>query len=465
MNPMAYKRYFLVGIGGIGMSAVARFLLCSGKEVAGYDRTETDLTRALSREGAVILYHLDPAACPSPFDEHPEHCLVIYTPAIPLDQAWMNFFRNGNYTMIKRSRMLGLLTLRRPTIAVAGTHGKTTTSSLVAHLLRCGGVDVTAFLGGLGVNASSNFMVGGPDSLMVVEADEYDRSFHELQPQWAVVTSTDADHLDVYGDADSVLKSYRQFAQSASKTLVTRHGLDLKAMEGVTHLRYGEPSGIWADNIAVAEGYLWFDYCGKVVIKDIPSILPGAHNIENALAAITIALECGVNPESIAPAMADFRGIKRRFEYVARGRRRWLIDDYAHHPREIEALIRGIRLMHPQSRVLGIFQPHLFSRTRDFAAEFASSLSALDQCILLPIYPARELPIAGVSSDLIASNMTCPVTCIGHDELQDGTWLETVWASEADIMVTIGAGDLDQYLPLLSERVMAESNVKESDER
>jgi UDP-N-acetylmuramate--alanine ligase len=163
--------------------------------------------------------------------------------------------------------------------------------------------------------------------------------------------------------------------------------------------------------------------------------------------------------------MAGFRGIKRRFEYVARGRRRWLIDDYAHHPREIEALIRGIRLMHPQSRVLGIFQPHLFSRTRDFAAEFASSLSALDQCILLPIYPARELPIAGVSSDLIASNMTCPVTCIGHDELQDGTWLETVWASEADIMVTIGAGDLDQYLPLLSERVMAESNVKESDER
>ena len=452
MNPMAYKRYFLVGIGGIGMSAVARFLLGSGKEVAGYDRTETDLTRALTREGAVILYHMDPSACPSPFDEHPEHCLVIYTPAIPLDQAWMNFFRNGNYTMIKRSRMLGLLTLRRPTVAVAGTHGKTTTSSLVAHLLRCGGGDVTAF------------MLGGPDSLIVVEADEYDRSFHELQPQWAVVTSTDADHLDVYGDPESVLKSYKQFAQSASKILVTRQGLDLKSMEGVAHLRYGESSGIWADNIAVAEGYLWFDYCGKVVIKDIPSILPGSHNIENALAAITIALECGVNPESIAPAMADFRGIKRRFEYVARGRSRWLIDDYAHHPREIEALIKGIRLMHPHSRVLGIFQPHLFSRTRDFADDFASSLSALDECILLPIYPARELPIAGVTHELIASKMTCPVTCIGHHELQHNTWLDRVWASDPDIIVTVGAGDLDQYLPLLSERVMSENNVKKSDE-
>ncbi len=462
---MAYKRYFLVGIGGIGMSAVARFLLGSGKEVAGYDRIETDMTRALSSEGAIILYQLDPSTCPSPFDEHPEHCLVIYTPAIPLDQAWMNFFRSSNYTIIKRARMLGLLTMRKATIAVAGTHGKTTTSSLVAHLLRCGGLDVTAFLGGLGVNASSNFMLGGPDSLMVVEADEYDRSFHELQPQWAVVTSTDADHLDVYGDAASVLKSYKQFAQSASMTLVTRHGLDLKSMEGVTHLCYGDTSGIWADNIAVAEGYLWFDYCGKVVIKDIPSIIPGTHNIENALAAITVALECGVNPETIAPAMADFRGIKRRFEYVARGRNRWLIDDYAHHPREIDALIQGIRLMHPQSHVIGIFQPHLFSRTRDFAAEFAYSLSSLDQCILLPIYPARELPIAGVNSELIANSMTCPVTCIGPEDLQNGTWLDTVWGSEADIIVTIGAGDLDQYLPLLSERVMTEFNSKERDER
>lgn len=457
MNPMAYKRYFLIGIGGIGMSAVARFLLSSGKEVAGYDRTETDLTRALIAEGAVILYHLDPSACPSPFDEHPEHCLVIYTPAVPLDQAWMNFFRNGNYTIIKRARMLGMLTMRRPTIAVAGTHGKTTTTSLVAHLLRCGGVDVTAFLGGLGVNANSNFMMGGPDSLMVVEADEYDRSFHELQPQWAVVTSTDADHLDVYGNQQALLKSYQQFAESAVKILVTRHGLDLKPMEGVAHFRYGDSSCIWADRIAVAEGYLWFDYCGKVIIRDIPSILPGIHNIENALAAITIALECGVNPEAIAPAMADFRGIKRRFEYVARGRKRWLIDDYAHHPGEIDALIKGIRLMHPHSRVLGIFQPHLYSRTRDFAREFAASLSALDQCILLPIYPARELPINGVSSEIIASAMTCPVTCLAPEDLQNESWLDKVWDSDADLLVTIGAGDIDQYLSVLADQIMKES--------
>lgn len=461
MNPMAYNRYFLVGIGGIGMSAVARFLLSSGKEVAGYDRTETDLTRALCSEGAVILYDLDSSTCPSPFDEHPEHCLVIYTPAIPLDHVWMNFFRNGNYTIIKRARMLGLLTMRKPTIAVGGTHGKTTTSSLVAHLLRCGGVDVTAFLGGLGVNATSNFMMGGPDSLMVVEADEYDRSFHELQPQWAVVTSTDPDHLDVYGDPNTVLKSYKQFAESASRTLVTRNGLDLKSMEGVDHLRYGDSSCIWADNIAVSEGYLWFDYCGKTVIKDIPSILPGDHNIENALAAITIALECGVKPDAIAPAMADFRGVKRRFEYVVRGRKRWLIDDYAHHPREIEALIRGIRLMHPHSRVLGIFQPHLYSRTRDFAPEFAASLSSLDHCMLLPIYPARELPMAGVSSEMIATSMTCPVSCLCPDDLQNGCWLEMVWENDADLLVTIGAGDIDQYLPLLVDRIMLESNQSE----
>jgi UDP-N-acetylmuramate--alanine ligase len=461
MNPLAYKRYFLVGIGGIGMSAVARFLLSSGKEVAGYDRTETALTQALEAEGAVIIYHLNTSACPSPFDEHPEHCLVIYTPAIPLDQSWMNFFRDGNYTMIKRARMLGLLTMRKPTIAVAGTHGKTTTASLVAHLLRCGGVDVTAFLGGMGVNAKTNLMMGGPDSLMVVEADEYDRSFHELQPQWAVVTSTDADHLDVYGDPAAVLKSYQHFAASASRTLITHIGLNLKPTEGVTHLRYGASSNIWADHVAVSEGYLWFDYCGKVVIKDIPSILPGNHNIENALAAITVALECGVKPEVIAPAMADFQGIKRRFEYVARGRKRWLIDDYAHHPREIEALIQGIRLMHPHSRVLGIFQPHLFSRTRDFAAEFASSLSELDICILLPIYPARELPIDGVSSEMIARAMTSPVHCLEVDELRDERWLDQVWEYDVDLLVTIGAGDIDQYLPMLRERIMLESTQKE----
>ncbi len=221
--------------------------------------------------------------------------------------------------------MLGLLTARRPTVAVAGTHGKTTTTSLIAHLLRCGGLDVTAFLGGLGVDASSNLMMGSDQAMMVVEADEYDRSFHELQPEWAVVTSTDPDHLDVYGDAGAVLRSYRQFAQSAARLLVTRSGLDLQPMEGVRHLTYGSIDGIYADQVAVSEGYLWFDYHGKTVIKDIPSMLPGQHNIENALAAITIALECGVSPESIAPAMADFKGIKRRFEYVARGKRRWLV--------------------------------------------------------------------------------------------------------------------------------------------
>lgn len=355
--------------------------------------------------------------------------------------------------------MLGLLTARRPTVAVAGTHGKTTTTSLIAHLLRCGGLDVTAFLGGLGVDASSNLMMGSDQAMMVVEADEYDRSFHELQPEWAVVTSTDPDHLDVYGDAGAVLRSYRQFAQSAARLLVTRSGLDLQPMEGVRHLTYGSIDGIYADQVAVSEGYLWFDYHGKTVIKDIPSMLPGQHNIENALAAITIALECGVSPESIAPAMADFKGIKRRFEYVARGKRRWLVDDYAHHPREIDALIRGLRLMHPNSRILGLFQPHLYSRTRDFASEFARSLSALDECWLLPIYAARENPINGVDSSLIAKDMTCPNRCLPISEGLCPEWIQAVLEHPSDLVVTIGAGDIDQYLDALSVRILAEDSL------
>lgn len=355
--------------------------------------------------------------------------------------------------------MLGLLTARRPTVAVAGTHGKTTTTSLIAHLLRCGGLDVTAFLGGLGVDASSNLMMGSDQAMMVVEADEYDRSFHELQPEWAVVTSTDPDHLDVYGDAGAVLRSYRQFAQSAARLLVTRSGLDLQPMEGVRHLTYGSNDGIYADQVAVSEGYLWFDYHGKTVIKDIPSMLPGQHNIENALAAITIALECGVAPESIAPAMADFKGIKRRFEYVARGKRRWLVDDYAHHPREIDALIRGLRLMHPNSRILGLFQPHLYSRTRDFASEFARSLSALDECWLLPVYAAREKPMTGVDSSLIAKDMTCPNRCLPIIEGLCPDWIQDVLEHSSDLVVTIGAGDIDQYLEALSVRILAEDSL------
>ena len=459
MNPMAYKRYFLIGIGGIGMSALARYLLLSGKEVAGYDRVSSDITRSLQASGALVLEHLNTEQCPPPFDEHPEHCLVIYTPAVPFDQPWLTFFRNGNYTIIKRARMLGLLTARRPTVAVAGTHGKTTTTSLIAHLLRCGGLDVTAFLGGLGVDASSNLMMGSDQAMMVVEADEYDRSFHELQPEWAVVTSTDPDHLDVYGDAGAVLRSYRQFAQSAARLLVTRSGLDLQPMEGVRHLTYGSNDGIYADQVAVSEGYLWFDYHGKTVIKDIPSMLPGQHNIENALAAITIALECGVAPESIAPAMADFKGIKRRFEYVARGKRRWLVDDYAHHPREIDALIRGLRLMHPNSRILGLFQPHLYSRTRDFASEFARSLSALDECWLLPVYAAREKPMTGVDSSLIAKDMTCPNRCLPISEGLCPDWIQDVLEHPSDLVVTIGAGDIDQYLEVLSVRILAENSL------
>lgn len=456
MNPLAYRRFFFIGIGGIGMSALARYLLLSGKEVAGYDRNQTALTRELQAEGALVLDHLDASSCPAPYHEHPEHCLVVYTPAVPFDHPWLTYFRNGKYPIIKRARMLGLLTADRPTVAVAGTHGKTTTSSIIAHLLRCGGLDVTAILGGLGVEARSNLMMGGPNATMVVEADEYDRSFHELAPEWAVVTSMDPDHLDVYGNAEAVADSFRQFARSSTRLLVSRQGLDLRAMEGVAQLKYGEGAPVYADRIGVSEGYLWFDYHGKVVIQDIPSLMPGMHNIENALAAITVALECGVDPSSIAPAMADFKGIKRRFEYVARGKRRWLIDDYAHHPKEIEALIQGLRQMHPHSRILGIFQPHLYSRTRDFAKEFGVSLDALDECWLFPVYPARELPIPGVESSLIASSMSVPVRCLSQEELQSEQWIKDLLQQPSDLIVTIGAGDIDAWLPALAACILSE---------
>jgi UDP-N-acetylmuramate--alanine ligase len=436
------KKIYFIGIGGIGMSALARYFRFHGKEVSGYDRTFTPLTRQLEAEGIAIHYEDDPAVAPRDAD------LVVYTPAVPGDHRELTWYQQHGYPLYKRSDVLGMITNSSFNICVAGTHGKTTVSTMVAHILRHSGYGCNAFLGGISVNYNSNYW-SDRRNVCVVEADEYDRSFLKLSPDVAVITAMDADHLDIYGTAEAVEQAFIDFSGRIKPggLLLSKKGLTQEAaLEGDHHWTYGLTGNadVFASGIRIDDGDYWFTVqaAGWKLERVILS-MGGRHNVENAVAAIAVAHHLGIAGDKIIDAVAAFRGVRRRFEYVVKQPGRVYIDDYAHHPEELRALITGARELFPGRKCTIIFQPHLFTRTRDFADGFAESLDLADEVFLLPIYPARELPIEGVTSALIAGKMSPgKVKLVDKEELL--TIIKEQWMREkGKVLITAGAGDID----------------------
>jgi UDP-N-acetylmuramate--alanine ligase len=444
------RSIFFIGIGGIGMSALARYFQLHGKLVSGYDKTETALTKTLVEEGIPVTYQDDPAAIPRDVQ------LIVYTPAIPADHRGLNFYREHGYELMKRSEVLGLITADTRNVCVAGTHGKTTISTMIAHILRHSGLGSNAFLGGISVNYDTNFWSHEND-ICVVEADEYDRSFLRLHPDIAVISSMDADHLDIYGTSDAVQEAFIAFSKKIKSggTLVQKHGLPLPAPGGdVRQLSYhltDHNADVYSGNLRIQTGHYVFDVEGSEgKMKDVRLNIGGWHNVENALAAITACRRLGLTGEKIIPALQNFRGVRRRFEYHVQGSGPVYLDDYAHHPRELDVLISSTRELFPDRKLLIVFQPHLFSRTRDFAEAFAEALDKADEVILLPVYPAREKSIEGVTSATILNKMVKARRNI----LQKSEVLEkaaAVLPGEQTVWITAGAGDIDELVKPLTE--------------
>lgn len=432
------NRVYLIGVGGIGMSGLARYFKKRCADVHGYDKTSTPLTDALQSEGISVIFLDEIDQLPDAFQKNDAGSLIIYTPAIPADSAILNYFRSFGFSLKKRSEVLGIISKGMFTIAVAGTHGKTTTSSIIAHLLKDSGYDCSAFLGGIASNYNTNILFGENDT-MVVEADEYDRSFLTLHPDIAIVTSMDADHLDIYGDAAHLTESFQLFASQVKEggTLIKRKGLDLQ--DGQTYAA-NEDADIQALNIRVEEGSFWFDFKNSTTeIPDLQIALPGIHNIENATAAIEVALRLKISVEKIRAALSNFKGVKRRFEVLVKSESHIYIDDYAHHPEELRACITAVKSLYPEKKLTTIFQPHLFSRTRDFAEGFAEVLAMTDELIMLDIYPARELPIEGVNSEMIMDKIAISDKKI----LSKEATLNHIKNVMPELVLTVGAGDID----------------------
>ncbi len=436
------KRVYLIGIGGIGMSGLARYFAHLGCIVCGYDKTSTDLTDQLHNEGIQVIFDDRADWIPLSYQTPNECTLIIYTPAVPRDSAILNFFRNNGFELFKRSQVLGLISKSMFTIAVAGTHGKTTTSCLVAHILKDSGKDCSAFLGGIASNYNSNVLFGKND-IVVVEADEYDRSFLTLHPDIAIITSMDADHLDIYGSHDQLTESFRQFASQIKEngTLIYHEDLPLTT-QGITYSAQG-PADVKAQNIRVENGDFYFDFKNSdVTISNIRLGIAGLHNIENATAAIEVALKLDIAPELIKHALGSFKGVKRRFEYIVKNDKHIYIDDYAHHPEELRAAITSIKRLYPDKKLTTIFQPHLYTRTRDFADGFAQVLDMSDELIMLDIYPARELPIEGVSADMILDRMQL----LNKRKCGKQEAVDLVRIEKPELLLTVGAGDIDQLV-------------------
>ncbi|MCY7353335.1 MAG: UDP-N-acetylmuramate--L-alanine ligase [Cytophagaceae bacterium] len=456
MHFQQLRNIYFLGIGGIGMSAIARWFNVNGYRVAGYDRTPTLLTEALQTEGIAIHFEDDIRHIPAEFLSHPDATLVVRTPAVPADHAEWNYLEKQGFQIMKRSQVLGLLAQRMFLVAVAGTHGKTTTSSMVAHVLRHAGRNCTAFLGGITQNYGTNFLPNDETDdlssvICVVEADEFDRSFLTLFPDVAIVTSTDADHLDIYGDGDQVLQSFGKFVGQIKPggQLFMRKGLTLAAQTQADVQEYGLGEGAFqAKNIRIEAASFVFDIqfpagiCEGVVLQ-----LPGFHNAENATAAFAACLSVGLSAEQIRAGLNTYLGVKRRFEYHIRRPNIVYIDDYAHHPTEIEAFLSSVRALYPGKKITAVFQPHLFSRTRDFLDGFARALSLADELVLLDIYPAREKPIPGVTSELLLDKVQL------KDKLlcRKSEVVALVSQRPLDVLVTIGAGDIDQLVGPLRE--------------
>lgn len=438
------QRVYLVGIGGIGMSGLARYFNHLGYTVCGYDKTSTPLTTALHAEGMPIVFEDKAELIPAEFHKPDASTLIIYTPAIPKDSAILNFFKDGGFDLQKRSQVLGIISKGMFTVAVAGTHGKTTTSSMIAHILKDSGTDCSAFLGGIASNYNSNVLYG-KNNIVVVEADEYDRSFLTLHPDIAVITSMDADHLDIYGDHQHLTDSFRLFASQIKPggKLIRRQGLPLDT--GLTYGIVADADAI-AQNVRIENGSFIFDFKNSsVTIPNIELGIAGTHNIENAVAAIQTALYLNVEPGAIYSALTSFRGVKRRFEYILKTPEHIFIDDYAHHPEELRACISSIKKLYPTKKLTTIFQPHLFTRTRDFVDGFAEVLDMTDELLLLDIYPARELPIDGVDANMILSRMKLQNKRLcGMQES-----VELVKQQQPELLLTVGAGDIDQLVELL----------------
>ena len=433
------KNIYFIGIGGIGMSALARYFIAKGCVVSGYDKTKTVLTEALSELGINIHYEDNISLLDTKAD------VVVYTPAIPESHNGLTYFRDNGYEVVKRSDILGWITEGTVNICVAGTHGKTTVSTMVAHLLRDSGFGCTAFLGGIAANYNTNFW-SSDNNVVVVEADEYDRSFLKLNPSVAVITSMDADHLDIYKTAKAFEDAFVSFSEKVKPggLLLAKKGLAREASfddtKLVTYSLHGNDASIYAKDIKVVYGAYHFKVVGpNWQLEEMVLNMGGLHNIENALVAVAVAMHLGIEPHKIKAALANFAGVKRRFEYLIKTESQVLIDDYAHHPAELTALITGLRSLYPEQKLTLVFQPHLFSRTQDLCQGFADSLSAADQVVLLPIYPARELPIAGVTSEMIIDKMTNKnVVLLQKEDL-------SAWVKEQKpkLLVMAGAGDID----------------------
>lgn len=452
MELKQYHNIYFLGIGGIGMSAIARWFMHSGLNVSGYDKTSTVLTQELGHEGMNIHYEDDIRNIPGEVMVNKDKTLVVYTPAIPKDHKEHAYLKEQGYTIMKRSEVLGLITKSYKTIGVAGTHGKTTTSSMVAHILKHAKQNMVGFLGGITTNYESNLVMEGvvnEETTVVVEADEFDRSFLRLFPEIAVVTNADADHLDIYGDHDSLVTSFKDYIKQIKKGghLIIHESIAEQLAADVNHVTkhiYSMSRGqFFAGNITAHSGFFEFDLCGFGP-KDVRVRLgiPGFHNVENAVAASIAAHLCGVKMNTIKEALASFTGVKRRFEFVLKGKNVLFVDDYAHHPTEIEAFLRSMKSMYPQRKLTAIFQPHLFTRTRDFAAGFSKSLSIADEVVLMDIYPARELPIPGVTSDMLFNDITSKTKVrAGKEDL-----MQKLESMNIDVLATIGAGDIDTFV-------------------
>lgn len=437
------------------MSALARYFRAKGCAVAGYDKTSTELTRQLSSEGIAIHYE-DNIQLVADFIAAKEELLVVYTPAIPSDHQELSYFKANGYKLYKRSQVLGMITEGAFTVAVAGTHGKTTTSSMVAHLLTSAGLNCTAFVGGITQNYQTNLLLADPakgNEVIVVEADEYDRSFLTLHPDIAIITSADPDHLDIYGHGDAVTDSFNEFIKKVKEggKLLIKEGLPLQTASSKHQtFCFNLESGDYAAcNISIENGVFVFDVLAPqgVTIKGVRLMVPGFHNVANALAATAVALNMGISGDKIKEALATFGGVKRRFEYIYKSEEVVYIDDYAHHPAEIEAFIKSAKAVYPDKRLTVIFQPHLFTRTRDFAEGFVQSLSLADELIMLPIYPAREQAIEGVNSEMILNKVQIEKKYLAEPR----NILELIENLRPELIVTMGAGDIDLLIKPIKE--------------
>ena len=451
---MAYQNYYFLGIGGIGISALARFFHAKGFAVAGYDRTRSELTQNLEKEGIAVHYTDDIEKVPARFTQ-PDSTLIVYTPAVPADHSERLFFEQHGFNLMKRAQVLGEITRLQKGICIAGTHGKTTTSTMTAHLLKQSYVDCNAFLGGISRNYNTNLLLSSSSDYVVIEADEYDRSFHQLAPNMAVITSADPDHLDIYGTAEAYRESFEHFTSLIVEggCLIMKKGIDVtpRLQKNVRCYTYAvnEEADFKADNVRIGNGEIVFDFHTPTeTITDIRLGVPVPVNIENGTAAMALAWLAGVTADELRAGMASFKGIHRRFDIQFKSDKVVFIDDYAHHPTELATSISSIKTVYSGRTVCGIFQPHLYSRTRDFAPEFAAALSLLDEVILLDIYPAREQPIEGVTSKIIFDAITCKnKTLCTKAELLPLLRMK----KNFDVLATFGAGDIDRLLPEITQ--------------